>query len=161
MATRIHRIQCELRSFSDAWDIARHDVNVRDLERESPARKESTERYGVGHVAVRQACLRLRRPCRGPPTRRDERRQRPKYMTQGIAAAEIRTLKIPSKFPTRSVPRSTRFPLLISRKVARYARGKRERNRDGIRHGDIFRGTVTAERRANAIVKLTWFSRLT
>lgn len=46
--------------------------------------------------------LRLHRPCRGPPTRRDERRQRPKYMTQGIAPWRDKATKEPSKFPARS-----------------------------------------------------------
>lgn len=56
--------------------------------------------------------LRLRRPCRGLPTRRDERRQRPKYMTQGIAPWRDKATKDPSKFPARV--RSTHNALSIS-----------------------------------------------
>lgn len=52
--------------------------------------------------------LRLCRPCRGPPTRRDERRQRPKYMTQGIVPWRDKDTKDPSKFPARLDPRATR-----------------------------------------------------
>lgn len=64
--------------------------------------KKCTGRRWI-HVAVLR--LRLRRPCRGLPTRQDERRQRPKYMTQGIAPWRDKDTKNPSKFPVRSNPR--------------------------------------------------------